>query len=132
MKWAGAQARTARAPEYRSYPCAPAIATLGCVICQQIKSRANEIDELKLRNWAHAHERRATRCTDDCALRNGRVDHPALAEFLEQPIGDFKGATINPNVFADNKDCRITLQLLPDALANRFDECNQTTALGPG
>src|ERR1041385_5592952 len=106
MEWARSYARTTWTTKDCRQSGAPAISTLGSVVRKQIEPGGNEIDKLKLSDRPHAHQRRATRCTDDRAFRDWRVDHTFFAKLIEQPVSNFERATINPDVLTDHKHGR--------------------------
>ena len=116
-----AHARAAWTTKHCGQSRAPAITTLRGIVRQQIEAGRNEIDKLKLRDRSHAHQRRATRRSDNRAFRDRRIDHAFFAKLIEQSVGDFERATVRADVFADHKHGWIAFHLFPDTLANRFD-----------
>src|SRR5436190_19436872 len=121
MKRTRAHTRAAwPAKHYRNVR-APAITTLRRIIGQQIEATRNEINELKLGNRFHSHQRRAARRADDCRFRDWCIDHSLLAEVINQSFRDFERATVYAHIFADQEHSRIALHLFPDPGANRLD-----------
>src|SRR5260370_10019933 len=121
MKRTRADARTAWPSKHRRDIRAPAIATLRRVVCEQIKTTTDKVDELKLSDGPHPHQGRAARRANDCRFRNRRVDHAFFSQLVDDAFGDFEGAAIDADVFADQKARRGALHLFPDSSANRFD-----------
>ena len=66
--------------------------------------------------------RRAGRGADDRRLGDRRVDHARFAETLGESLGDLECAAIQSDVFAEDEDAIIALHLLPEPLAQRFEE----------
>src|SRR5678815_3817260 len=120
-------ARSAWTTKHGRDPSAPAIATLSCIICQQVKSRRNEIDELKLGNGFHPHQSCAACRTDYRAFGDRSVNNSLLAVLVDKAIGNFESSTISANIFANDKDCWVTFHLFPDTLANRFHQRRRST-----
>src|SRR5215208_201562 len=121
MEWTRAHARTTWTTKNRRYGGAPAVTTLRSVISKQIEAGGNKVDELKLCNRAHSHQRGATCCSNNRAFGNWSVDHTFFAKLVDQAVSDFERAAVCADVFADDKDCRVAFHLFPDALANCFD-----------
>jgi hypothetical protein len=63
---------------------------------------------------------RAGRRTHDRGFGNWRVDHPLLAELLDEPFGHLEGATVVADVLAKNEDALVALHLFPHPLAQGF------------
>src|SRR6185369_10205605 len=127
MKRPRTYSRSAWTTKHRRNAGAPAISTLRRVVCQQIEARGNEIDKLKLSDRSHAHQRCATRCADDRAFRDRRVDHAFLAKLIDQSVSDFERAAIRADVFTDHKHGWIAFHLLPNTLANGLNERGLST-----
>src|SRR5215510_2124020 len=104
MERTSANARTTWTTKHGRDAGAPAVTALGGIVRQQIKSRGNEIDELKLRHRTHSHQCRTTRRTDNCTFGYRRIDYAFFAKFIQQAISDFKRAAICTNVLANNED----------------------------
>src|SRR6185436_18501899 len=100
MEWTGTHTRAAWSTKYSRQSSAPAVTTLRRVVRQQIEARGNEIDKLKLCDRPHAHQRCATRCPDDRAFRDRRVNHSFFAKLVEQSIGNLERAAIHADVLA--------------------------------
>src|SRR5208283_4157213 len=64
---------------------------------------------------------RAEAGVHDGHLGNGCVDDARGTEAVDEALGDFEGAAIDADVFADAEDGGIALHLFPDALADRFE-----------
>src|SRR5205085_6982182 len=90
---------------------APAITTLRRIIGQQIEATGNEINELKLGNRFHSHQRRAARRADDRRFRDWCIDHSLPAEAIDQSFRDLERAAVYAHIFANKKDSRIALHL---------------------
>jgi hypothetical protein len=58
---------------------------------------------------------------DDGDLRDGRVDHPPLAEAVEQPLGDLERAAVRADVLAEEKtlSSRAISSAIPSRMASR-------------
>ena len=98
------------------------VARRGDVIRQHVVGTGDEVDELHLRNGPEAHVRRAGRGADDRRLGDRRVDHARFAETLGESLGDLECAAIQSDVFAEDEDAIVALHLLPEPLAQRFEE----------
>jgi hypothetical protein len=97
-----------------------AIAAGGGVVPQHIKATRDEVDELHLGYRAHSHHRRAASRTYYRGFRDGRIDHPPVAEAIQKAFRDFESASVYADVFAEKKDAVIALHLFPDSLSYRF------------
>ena len=75
---------------------------------------------------------RAARSAHNCAFRNRSIDNAAVAELIDQPVGNFESAAIGSDVFADYKDRRVAFHLFPDALANGFNQGRLAAAFRAG
>ena len=121
MKRARAHTRPAWPAKHCGNIRAPAITTLRRIIGQQIEATRNEINELKLGDRFHSHQRRAARRADDRRFRDRCIDHSLLAEAIDQSFRDFEGAAIDAHIFADHEHGWIALHLFPNPGANRLD-----------
>src|SRR5262249_20255436 len=81
----------------------------------------DEVDELHLADRPHPHVRGAGRGADEAGLADGRVDHPLLAEAIQQPVGDLERAAVRANVLAHAEDTGIALHLLEQTLADGLE-----------
>src|SRR5438067_13663412 len=127
MKRARAHACTARSSKHRWNVSAPAIATLGRIVCQQIESARDEIDELKLGHSLHAHQSRAASRADDRSFGNRRIDHALFAEVIDQSVSNFERTAVSADVFTNHEHSRVALHLFPDALADCFNHRGHAT-----
>ena len=79
-----------------------------CVFAATVTIGSNgagdEVGELELDDRPLAHPGGADRGADEPLLGDRRVDHPLLAELLEQPRGDAEGAAERADVLAEQED----------------------------
>jgi hypothetical protein len=85
-----------------------------------IEGTADEVHELELGNGPHAGERRAKSRANDRGFGDRGIDNALGPEAINEAIGDFKSAAVNPDIFAQTENCRIAFHLLPDALTDGF------------
>src|SRR6266853_2968336 len=101
-----------------------AIARGGDIVREHVVRARDEVDELHLRHGTQTHVRRTGRRADNGGLRDRRIDDTRFAELLREAIGDLEGAAVEPDVLAEDEDALVALHLLPQALAQRFEECD--------
>src|SRR2546428_5107785 len=77
---------------------AVAPAALGGEIGDLVEGAGNEVDELHFRDGPHPHQRCADGGPDDPRLGNRSVNHPLLAEPLQEPLRYLEGAAVDANV----------------------------------
>src|SRR5688572_19720016 len=111
MKWAGAHTGATWSAKHGGDARAPTIAALGRVICQQVKTSGDEIDELKLGHRSHSHQRCAAGRSDNGSFGDRSVDDALFAKVLIEAIGNFKRAAIDADIFADTEDGRVAFHL---------------------
>ena len=102
-------------PDHEGHGRAPAVVGLGHVVDQLIEPAGDEVGELHFGHGPHAHERRAHGRADDHGLRHGRVDHPVLAEIVQESLRDLEGPAVDPDVLAETEDAFISLHLLAES-----------------
>src|SRR5882724_1228640 len=107
----------------------PAITALGRIVSQQVKARRDEIDKLELSHRSHSHQCRPARCADNSPFGDRGINHARLAEFVDESIRDLKRTAVSTYVFANDEHGWITLHLLPDTLADRFDKSSNAATL---
>ncbi len=112
MKGTAADAAAARAADDDGHAGAVAITAGRGEVREHVEAAGDEVDELQLRDRTHAHVSGAYRGSDDRGLGDGRVDDAALAEAVEQTVGDFERAAVLPDVLADQDDALIARHLL--------------------
>jgi len=93
---------------------ADAVVLLGGDGDQLVERARDEVGELHLAHGPHAHERGAGARADDGRLGQGRVDHPVLAELLQEALGDLERAAVDADVLADQKHARVAPHLLAE------------------
>src|ERR1700685_1256500 len=86
-----------------------------------IESAADEIHELKFGDGAHASERGSEGRAHNGGLGDGRVDDALGTEAVDESVGDFEGAAVNADVFAEAEDGRVAVHFFPDSLADGFE-----------
>ena len=84
-----------------------------------VEGRMDEVGELDLRNGEHAVERHADRDADDAGLGERRVDHPLLAELVEESQGDAEDAAARPDVLAQDDDPIVGGHLVVQSVVDR-------------
>src|SRR5437667_10453251 len=131
MKWTRSHTRTTRSAKDRRNVRAPAIAALGRIVREHVKAAGNKIDELKFGDRPQAHQGRAASRADNRGFSDRRVDHTLWAKLIDDSIGDFEGAAIDADVFADQEHGWVALHLFPNALANSFHHRRQTSTRWP-
>src|SRR5690606_30696463 len=67
-----------------------------------------------------AGEGRTHADTGESLLRNRRIDHPFLAELVEQPLAHLIGALVLPNLLAHQEYVRVAAHLLGHGVAQSF------------
>ncbi len=70
------------------------------VVDDLVERQQREVDRHQLHHRAQARHRRADAHADDRVLGDRRVAHAALAELLEQAVGDLEGAAEDADVLA--------------------------------
>src|SRR5260370_365138 len=98
-----------------------AVAGGGDVVGQHVVGAGDEVDELHLGHGRQAHVGGARGGAYDRRLGNGGVDHPRLAEALDEPLGDLEGPTVESHVLAQAEDARIALHLVPQPSPQRLE-----------
>ena len=86
-----------------------------------VEGAADEIHELEFGDGTHAGERGSEGCADDGGFRDGSVDDTLGAEAVDESVGDFEGAAVDADVFAEAKDGRVAVHFFPDSLADGFE-----------
>src|SRR6185436_3915584 len=120
MKRPAVNASAARASNHHRNADSLSIAAGGGVVPEHIKAARDEIDELHLGYRAHSHHRRAASGSDYRGFRDGRIDHPPVAEAIQKAFGDFERAPVDADVFAEKKDALVAFHFFPDSLPYRF------------
>ena len=100
---------------------APEVVRLGDHVADLVEGAADEVHELELGDGAHAGERRAEGRAHDGGLGDGRVDDALGAEAVDESVGDFEGAAVDADVFAEAEDGGIAVHFFPDSLADGFE-----------
>src|SRR4030088_1238191 len=131
MKRTGAHSRTAWTTKDRWNVRAPTIATLRCVVSQQVKTGSDEINKSKICSTIDTHQSGAAGCANDCRFAIWRINQAPFAKMIDQPVSNFECSAVGANVFADYKHSRVAFHLFPDALANCFNQRRLAATFGP-
>ena len=99
----------------------PTVAVLRGHVRQLIESAADEIDELHLGDGTQPHHRGPDGRADDRRFGDRGVDHPLLAEPLEETVGDLERAAVDADVLAEEEHPVVRFHFLPEALADRLE-----------
>ena len=99
----------------------PEIVRFGDHVADLVEVAADEIHELKFSDRAHAGERSSEGCADDGGFGDGRVDDALGAEAIDESVGDFEGAAVDADVFAEAEDGGVAVHFFPDSLADGFE-----------
>ena len=86
-----------------------------------IERGVDEVDELDLRDRAHALERHPDRSADDPVLRERSVGDAVLPELGLQAFGDAEHAAVLADVFAEQDHVGIRAQRDAQRVLNRLD-----------
>src|SRR5216683_485738 len=113
MERAAPHVATAGPPHHNRGRETGAVARGGDVVREHVVGAGDEIDELHLRHWAHAHVSRPGGGADDRRLRDRRIDDAGVAELLGEALGDLERTAVRPDVFPQNEDGGIALHLFP-------------------
>src|SRR5690606_32720011 len=79
-----------------------------------------EVPGHELDDRLEAGEGRTHADTGESLLRNRRIDHPFLAELVEQPLAHLIGALVLPNLLAHQEYVRVAAHLLGHGVAQSF------------
>src|SRR4030095_16399148 len=88
-------------------------------IGDHVEGTGDEVYELRPGDGAHSHHRGTDRGPDDGRFGERRVDDALLAELLDQTVGDFEGASVDADVFAQQEHALIAGHLLANAGPDR-------------
>src|SRR5437899_8004409 len=99
----------------------PKIVRLGDHVADLVEGAADEVHELKFGDRAHPCERRSESRAHNGGFGNRRVDDALEAKAVDESVGDFEGAAVDANVFAETEDGRIAVHFFPDSLADGFE-----------
>ena len=106
------------------------IAHLGGIVQHLVHTNADEIHEHQFGDSPHSGGRRADGGADECRFGKGRIQHPLVAELLNQPDGSAErpAPSVNnaqmlapgaPGDFLPHNDDRfVALHFLPDSLVD--------------
>ena len=100
---------------------APEVMRLRDHVADLVHGAADEVHELKFGDRTHAGERRAEGRAHDGGFCDRRVDDPLGTEAVNEAVGDFEGAAVDADVFADAEDGGVALHFFPDSLADGFE-----------
>src|SRR5215813_1505541 len=92
------------------------ITALCGVVGQDVKAAGDEVYELHLGYWPHAHHCRAACGADDCAFGDWRVYHSIFAEACKESFGHLEGAAVGSDIFTEEEDAFIALHFFPQSL----------------
>ncbi len=76
------------------------VVDVGRVVDDLVEREQREVDRHQLHHRTQAGHRRADAHADDRVLGDRRVAHAALAELLQQAVGDLEGAAEHADVLA--------------------------------
>src|SRR5580704_12411501 len=86
-----------------------------------IHGARNEIHELEFGYGTHAGERGSEGRSYDGRFGDGRVDDALGAEAVDESVGDFEGAAVDADVFAETENGGVAVHFFPDSLADGFE-----------
>jgi hypothetical protein len=86
-----------------------------------VEGAADEIHELEFGDGAHAGERCSEGRANDGGFGDWGVDDALGAEAVDESVGDFEGAAVDADVFAEAEDGGIAVHFFPDSLADGFE-----------
>ena len=118
MKRAAVHAAARRSANNHGHGRAPEVMRLGDEIGDLVEAAGDEIDELHFGHGAQTEEAHAAGRADDGGFADGRFDHALAAEFREQAFGDFEGAAVYADIFAEGDDGRVALHFFEHRLAD--------------
>src|SRR6202140_5020284 len=100
---------------------APQVVRFRDHVADLVEGAADEVHELKFGDGAHAGERRSEGRAHDGGLGNRGVDDALGAEAVDETVGDFEGAAVDADVFAEAEDRRVAVHFFPDSLTDGFE-----------
>ena len=121
VEWAAVYPAPTRPPQNDRSGRTPEIMGLGHHVADLVHGAGDEIHELEFGDRTHAGERGAESGADYGGFRDRRVDYALGAKTVDEAVGDFEGAAVNADVFAQAEDGGIAFHLFPDSLAYGFE-----------
>ena len=108
------------------------IARLGGGIDDLVHRLHREVEGHEFDDRAQACKGRAYTEPGKTMFGDRRIDHPAGAEFLQQPLRDFIGAFVFGDLFADDENAVVAAHLLGHRVAQGFahGKCDHRRAVG--
>ena len=100
---------------------APEIVRFRDHVADLVHGAGDEIHELEFGDGAHAGERGSEGRADDGGFGDGSVDDALGAEAVDESVGDFEGAAVDADVFAEAEDGWVAVHFFPDSLADGFE-----------
>src|SRR5205085_2248898 len=91
-------------------------------VIQLLRGRIGVFAKLNFRDGHESRDRHADRTADDAFFGQTRVEHALVAELLLQSFGDEMDAAFATNVFAEDEDFRIHLELATQRATYRLGE----------
>src|SRR6266550_5386473 len=124
MERPAANVTAARAAHHHRRRQPGAVARGGDVIREHVVRARNEVDELHLGDRPQSQVRGACGGSHDCRLGDRCIDHARRTEALAEAVRYLERPAICTNVLTKDEDALVALHLFPDALAQRFEECD--------
>src|SRR6266496_3617198 len=85
-----------------------------------VKTAGDEVDELHLSDWAHAHQRSAHGGANNRRFGHRSIDNTIWPELFQQARADLKGSSVFSNIFTQEEDRLIAPPLFANPIAYCF------------
>ena len=121
VEWAAVNVSAAGAAQDERGGRAPEVMSLRDHVGDLVEGAADEVHELEFGDGAHASERGSKGRAYNGGLGDGRVDDSLGAETVDESVGDFEGAAVDADVFAEAEDGWVAVHFFPDSLADGFE-----------
>src|SRR5580704_15223247 len=121
VEGAAVDVSAARSAQDQRGGCSPEVMGFCDHVADLVKGTADEVHELEFRHGAHAGEGGSEGRAYDGGFGDGGVDDALGAEAVDETVGDFEGAAVNADVFAEAEDRRVAVHFFPDSLADGFE-----------
>src|SRR6266542_267991 len=121
MNWSAMHLPAAWHAQHKRRRRSPQIVRLRDHVADLVHGAADEVHELKFCDGTHAGQRSAESCSHDGRLGNRRIYYALGTEAVNEAVGDLERSAVDADVFTQTEDARVTLHLLPDALADGFE-----------
>ena len=99
-----------------------AVPQAGRLLHDLVEGRVDEVGELDLDDREQAAEGHADAMADDRGLRQRRVDHPLLAELLDEALRGPEHPTAGAHVLAHDQHALVARHEVPHGVVDGFDE----------